>query len=123
MINLQNLKEDITQKLALIGSAADPELQMIRDSLQFCSDDITFIIEEMVDDFVAENELFFQFAYALRKKDPAQKYTSLFLSRVKPRVLYDIVASNVWSPELNRFVPLEGKAFTMTIGQEVSFQY
>ena len=84
MILMQNLKDDIIAKIKLYEKSTDPDLIAKRESLEFCRDDSTFIIEEMIDDLLAENELFFQFAFMLRKKDPTCKYTKQFLSRIKP---------------------------------------
>lgn len=75
----------------------------------------------MVDDIMANNSMFFQFAFVLRKSDPTKKYTKLFLSRIKPQVLYEIVESNVWDDSQNGFVC--EKFFKMTIGKESLFQY
>lgn len=55
----------------------DTEVQAKRDQLQFCVDDMEFILEETIDDLLFEKEAFFQFAYALRIRDQSEndKYT------------------------------------------------
>jgi hypothetical protein len=68
---------------------------------------------------MAQNDLFFEFAYILRKKDPSNIYTKRFLSRIKPQILYDIVISNVWSNELNQFIIDPSETFKMTIGNDI----
>lgn len=74
----------------------DCEAEAMRDQLQFCIDDITFILEEVVDDLLFEKDVFFQFAHALRIKDHSEndKYTKAFLERIQPPLIYDIVLAN-----------------------------
>ena len=72
MIALENLKKDIEKYLQRGNNEefyADFDVFNRNEQLQFCLDDINFILEETVDDLLFEKEVFFQFAYALRIKD------------------------------------------------------
>ena len=73
------MKEDIEKNIKSIENSTDQDQQMKKEQLQFCCDNITFTIEEIVDDIYAENDIFFEFAYILRKKDDTCKYTQIFL--------------------------------------------
>ena len=65
---------------------------------------------KLCDDTVAtiyESKDFLKYAYQLRKLDDAQNtFTTILLKdKVQPKILYEIIISNIWNKKQKKIVP------------------